>query len=88
MKKLIIGIISTVLVTIVAYLLFPIIMMNNIKDKVIEINSNIANIVTINHINSWGEWFSEYVLVIEMDGQRYRIWTNNKGEITDQEALD
>lgn len=62
-------------------------MMNNVKDRVIEMNSNIDKIITINHISSWGEWFLEYVLVVEMDGQTYRIWTNNKGEITEREAL-
>lgn len=62
-------------------------MMNNVKDRVIEMNSNIDKIITINHISSWGEWFLEYVLVVEMDGQTYRIWTNNQGEITEREAL-
>lgn len=34
-----------------------------------------------------GEWFSEYALVIEMWGMKYRIWTNNEGKITDKVSL-
>ncbi len=63
-------------------------MMNSVKDKVIEHNPDIENIITINHISSWGEWFSEYVLVVEIDGQKFQIWSNNKGDITVKEALE
>ena len=87
MKKLIIGISILVIVIITAYFLVPTIMMNNIKDKVMKNNTDIDKIVTINHISSWGEWFLEYVLVVEIDGQKFRIWTNNNGEITDREPL-
>ncbi len=62
-------------------------MMNNVKDKVIKNNANIEKVVTMNHISSWGEWLLQYVLVVEIDGQKYRIWTNNEGEITDRELL-
>ena len=73
---------------IVAYFLVPNIMMKSVKDKVVEHNPEIENIITINHISSWGEWFSEYVLVVEIDGQKFQIWSNNKGDITDKEALE
>lgn len=88
MKKVTIGISSIVIVIIIAYFLVPNIMMNNVKDKVIENNSDIDKVVTINHISSWGEWFLEYVLVVEIDGQKFRIWSNDKGEITDKKALE
>lgn len=71
-----------------AYFLGPNIMMKSVKDKVIEHNPEIENIITINHISSWGEWFSEYVLVVEIDGQKFQIWSNDKGDITDREALE
>lgn len=87
LKKVTIGISSIVIVIVVAYFLVPNIMMNNVKDKVIDNNSDIDKIVTINHISSWGEWFLEYVLVVEIDGQKFRIWTNNKGELIDREPL-
>ena len=87
MKKVIIGISSILIVIVAAYFLVPNIMMNTVKDKVMENNTDIDEIVTINHISSWGEWFLEYVLVIEIDGQKFRIWTNNKGEIIDKEPL-
>ena len=61
--------------------------MNKVRDHVIENNAEIENIVTINRLGSWGELFREYVLVVEIDGQKFRIWTNYKGEVTDKEAL-
>lgn len=73
---------------IATYFVVPSIMMNSVKDKIIEHNPEIENIITINHISSWGEWFSEYVLVVEIDGQKFQIWSNDKGDITDKEALD
>ncbi|MBD8034636.1 MULTISPECIES: hypothetical protein [Solibacillus] len=88
MKKVIIGLSSIVIIIIAAYFLVPNIMMNSVKDKVIEHNPDIENIITINHISSWGEWFSEYVLVVEIDGQKFQIWSNNKGDITVKEALE
>lgn len=88
LKKVIIGLSSIVIIIIAAYFLVPNIMMNSVKDKVIEHNPDIENIITINHISSWGEWFSEYVLVVEIDGQKFQIWSNNKGDITDKEALE
>ncbi|MBD8036200.1 hypothetical protein H9635_05550 [Solibacillus sp. A46] len=88
MKKVIIGLSSIVIIMIAAYFLVPNIMMKSVKDKVIEHNPEIENIITINHISSWGEWFSEYVLVVEIDGQKFQIWSNDKGDITDKEALD
>ena len=87
LKKVIIGLSSIVIIIIAAYFLVPNIMMNSVKDKVIEHNPDIENIVTINHISSWGEWFSEYVLVVEIDGQKFQIWSNDKGDITDKEVL-
>lgn len=69
------------------YFLGPNIMMSSVKDKVIENNPDIENIDTINHNSSWGEWYLEYVLVVEIGGQKFRIWSNNKGEIIDKEAI-
>lgn len=73
MKKIIIGLSSLVIIIVAAYFLVPNIMMNNVKGKVIENNPDIENIVTINHISSWGEWFLEYVLVVEIDGQNFEF---------------
>lgn len=88
LKKGIISISITLTIAVASYFLVPPIMMNNVKYKVMKNNTDIDKIVTINHISSWGEWFLEYVLVVEMDGQKYRIWTNNNGEITDKEVLE
>ena len=62
-------------------------MFNNVKDNVMEQNRDIEQIHQINRIGTWGEWFSEYVLIVERNGQQFRIWTNGDGNITDQEAL-
>lgn len=87
MKKVTFGIKSLVFITVAVYFLVPNIMMKSVKDKVLENNTDIDEIVTINHISSWGEWFLEYELVIKIDGQKFRIWTNNKGEIIEKELL-
>ena len=88
LKKVIIALSSTVMIIVAAYFFVPNMMMNSVKDRVIENNPDVENIVSINHISAWGEWFSQYVLIVEMDGQTFRIWSNDKGEITDKEALE
>lgn len=62
-------------------------LLNKVKEKVIETNTEIEHIVKINTIGKWGEWFSEYVLEVEMNGENYRIWTNKEGEILDKKGL-
>ncbi|WP_347792199.1 hypothetical protein [Solibacillus sp. CAU 1738] len=62
-------------------------MLTNAKENVIENNPEITNVVSINNIGKWGEWFTEYVLVVEINGLKYRIWTSNEGEISDKIPL-
>lgn len=69
------------------YMLASTLMMNNVKENVIQQNRDIEYIHQINRIGAWGEWFSEYVLIVERNGQQFRIWTNRAGKITDQESL-
>lgn len=45
-------------------------------------------IESINQIGGWGEWFQEYVLVVEKNGRKYRIWTDGDGEIVDSEVFE
>ncbi len=40
-----------------------------------------------NSIGSWEEWFLEYVLVVEIDVEKFGILTYNDGEITYKKAL-
>ncbi|MGN7476510.1 hypothetical protein ACTHOQ_01540 [Solibacillus silvestris] len=87
MKKIIAGISVAAVAVTIAYFSATNIIMNNIKDKILENNAEIDNILKINSVNSWGEWFLEYALEVEIDGRKFRIWTNNDGEITDKEAL-
>lgn len=60
---------------------------NDVKNLLLQNKPEIENIESINSVGKWGEWFSEYVLVVEIDGHKYRVWINEKGEITDQENL-
>lgn len=87
MKKAIIGMSSIVMLGVAAYLLASAMMLNTVKNNVLEKNADIDEIVSIHAISSWGEWFLEYVCVVEMDGQTVRIWATPKGEITDKEPL-
>lgn len=80
-----IGISSLVFAFLIIYYIVPTIIMNDVKNKVIEKNSGIENIVTINQTGAWGEWFLEFVLVVEIEGQPFRIWVNRSGDITDKE---
>lgn len=90
MKKVITIIVSLAVVLFIAYvsiLLYTNSKLNNVKEKVIENNPEITNVEKINSIGGWGEWFSDYVLVVEIDGLKYRIWASEKGEITDKIPL-
>lgn len=61
--------------------------LNHMKEKVIENYPEIAKVEKINSMGGWGEWFSEYVLVVEIDELKYRIWVSEKGDITDKMPL-
>lgn len=45
-------------------------------------------IKSIHQIGGWGEWFQEYVLVVEQDMITYRVWTDADGKIVDLEVLN
>lgn len=61
--------------------------LDDVKQKVIENNPEIRSIEKISSIGGWGEWYSEFVLVVEINGLKYRIWTSKNGEIQDKESL-
>lgn len=90
MKKIITLIVSFGVVLLVAYLsinLYTNSKLNHVKQRVIEINPDVTGVEAINSNGKWGEWFSEYILVVEINGLKYRIWTSDKGEITDKEPF-
>jgi hypothetical protein len=60
--------------------------LSKVKENVLVENDGVK-ILSIARIGKWGEWASEYVLEVKIDGDLYRIWTNAQGKITDQEAL-
>ncbi|MEK4229218.1 hypothetical protein [Solibacillus sp. FSL H8-0538] len=90
MRKVTTIVAAFVIVLLVGYFsirLYTDMKLNGVKEKVIENNPGISKVENINSKNHWGEWFSEYILVVEMNGLKYRIWTSDEGEITDKEAL-
>lgn len=87
MKRMWVWLSCSMIVLTAIYMLASTIMMNNVKENVIQQNRDIEYIHQINRIGAWGEWFSEYVLIVERNGQQFRIWTNGAGKITDQESL-
>ena len=60
--------------------------LNHVKENVLENHTDIDKIISIQTIGQWGEWFSQYVLIVELNNEKYRIWTNEKGEIQDKEV--
>lgn len=87
MKKIWIWLVCSIVVLVTMYSLTFTIIKNNVKENVLQQNDDIAHIHQINQIGAWGEWFSEYVLIVEKNGRKYRIWTDYEGNITDQEVL-
>ncbi len=59
-----------------------------VKENVNEHNPEITSVESINSPGQWGEWFLQFTLVVEIDGKRYRIWTNEDGRIQDRIRLD
>ena len=87
MKRMWVWLSCSMIVLTAIYMLASTIMMNNVKENVIQQNRDIEYIHQINRIGAWGEWFSEYVLIVERNGEQFRIWINRAGKITDQESL-
>nr|WP_106779541.1 hypothetical protein [Lysinibacillus timonensis] len=48
--------------------------LNYVKQNVLKNNIEITKVEKINSIGKWGEWFSEYVLIVEMDKLKYRMY--------------
>ncbi|MGD7042983.1 hypothetical protein [Jeotgalibacillus proteolyticus] len=59
----------------------------NVKEKVMEQNPEITSVQSIAVLGGWGEWFSEYSLVVVQDRETVRVWTNGDGKLTDQLPL-
>lgn len=84
--------ITIVFISIVAVLViaFTSIMINhhNVKSNVLEHNPAIIRVESVNALGGWGEWFSEYSLVVVIDSEKFRLWTNGDGEITDKMSYE
>jgi len=67
LKKVITILVSLAGVLLIAYvsiLLYTNSKLNDVKEKVFENNPEITNVEKINSVGGWGEWFSDYVLVV------------------------
>ncbi|WP_138417437.1 hypothetical protein [Aquibacillus sediminis] len=62
--------------------------LDHVEENVTEHNPEITKVVSINSIGQWGEWFSEYSLVVLIEGEKYRVWTSGDGEITDKMPVE
>ncbi|ENH95822.1 hypothetical protein J416_13956 [Gracilibacillus halophilus YIM-C55.5] len=62
---------------------------DHVKENVLANNPDITSIEDIHRLGHWGEFFREYVLVVEKrKDNEYRIWTSENGEIRDSELID
>lgn len=59
-----------------------------LKEEIIDKHPEINQIYSINHSGGYQEWNSEYTLVVALEGKRYRIWTDQRGKITDKLLLE
>jgi len=86
--KAILTVVSILIIGYLCILLFVNIKLSNVKQEVLDHNPGITSIESVNRIGHWGEFFSEYVLVVkEGTDTKYRIWTSGDGEITDEETI-
>lgn len=59
--------------------------LQTVKAEVLEENPEITSVESINRLGHWGEFFTEYVLVVNKEGDKqYRVWTFGDGEIKDE----
>jgi len=88
LKKLFFSIVIIVVVIFVSINLYTKFKLKIVREKVLHNHPEITEIVAVNSIGQWGEWFSEYTLVVELNGKMYRVWTYEDGKITDKELLN
>ncbi len=62
--------------------------LNSVEEKVKQHNPEITRVESITSIGHWGEWFSEYSLVVVLDGKKYRVWTNGDGKIGEKVLIE
>lgn len=86
-KAIIIVFVSIVIIVVIGFASINA-KLNNVKSNVKEHNPKITSVESINNLGQWGEWFLEYSLVVVIDGERFRVWTNGDGKITDKIPLD
>ncbi|TDL30667.1 hypothetical protein E2R51_16890 [Jeotgalibacillus sp. S-D1] len=86
-KKIFIVFLSIVILSVIVYGSINV-RLSQVKSNVKEHNPEITKVESINNLGGWGEWFLDYSLVVVVDGERYRVWTNGNGELTDKLSLE
>lgn len=87
--KLTLTIISIMIIGYLCISLFVHIRLSNVKQEVLDHNPEITSIQSIDRLGHWGEFFREYVLVVQKGTDtKYRIWSSEDGKITDEEIIN
>ncbi len=87
LKKTLFSIVIIVVVVYISIHLYTKSKLDTIREKVNENYPEITKIESVNSIGHWGEWFSEYTFIVEIDEKKYRIWTFEDGKITGKELI-
>lgn len=87
MKRMVLSIVSIIIVIFLSINLFTEFKLDTVQENVMANYPEITKVEAINSLGQWGEWFSEYTLVVEIEGKKARIWTLADGIITYKEWL-
>lgn len=87
MRKNFLRLAMIVIAIFIAIQLFTYIKISRVEANVTRVNPQIDEIISINSVGHWGEWFQYYTLVVKIKDEQYRIWVNESGEVEGIEKL-
>ncbi|MBD3109167.1 hypothetical protein IEO70_12490 [Bacillus sp. AGMB 02131] len=87
MRKTFLRLAMIVIAIFIAVHLFTYINISRVEANVTRVNPQIDEIISINSISDWGEWFQYYTLVVKIKDEQYRIRVNESGEVEGIEKL-
>ncbi|RLQ94544.1 hypothetical protein D9X91_13455 [Falsibacillus albus] len=86
MKKIIMIVLCIIFILIsgcFSICLYTSIKLSKVKSNILKKNPEVHEVVSINSSGQWGEWFSYYSAVVEIDGSKFRVWPSEDGDISD-----